>query len=483
MNSTLLNIEPKSVFNYFEEISSIPRCSKSEKAISDYLYNFGKNLGLETIQDEALNIIIKKPATNGYENSPTVILQGHMDMVCEKNRETIHDFEKDNLKLRIQDDMIYATGTTLGADNGIAVAYSMAILGSNNIEHPPLEVLITVDEEAGMNGAKALDGNLLSGKYMLNLDSDEEDVLLVSCAGGIRANLSLPINYTAADKSLNAYSVNIKGLQGGHSGSDIDKGRGNSNKLLGRVLHVLNDNIDFDLACISGGSKDNAIPREAEAIILTNDNCNLQEVVKKMHLAISNELKSSDPNFELSIDKIENNFQNVFDDITKQKVIMLIDLIPNGVQTMSMDIKGLVESSTNLGVIQTDQNNIIFRNAVRSSVESLKVEITNRISSLAYALHANLVLEGDYPGWAYNKDSKLRDICVDVYKNIYKKDPIVTAIHAGLECGLLKEKLKDVDIISFGPNMYDCHTPNEHLSISSTQRTWNYIIELLKSIK
>jgi dipeptidase D len=333
-----------------------------------------------------------------------------------------------------------------------------------------------------MNGAKALDGNLLSGRYMLNLDSDEEGVLLVSCAGGVRAVLNLPITYKTGDKSLNAYSINIKGLQGGHSGSDINKGRGNANKLLGRVLHILNDNIDFDLVSIDGGSKDNAIPREAEAIVLTNDTCNLQEFVKNMHLDISNELKSSDPNFELSIDKIENNFENIFDSTTKQKVIMLIDLIPNGVQTMSMDMD-LVESSTNLGVIQTNQNNIIFRNAVRSSVESLKIEITNKINSLATVLDINLSLEGDYPGWAYNKDSKLRDICVNVYKDIYKQEPVVTAIHAGLECGLLKEKLGDIDIISFGPNMYDCHTPNEHLSISSTQRTWSYLIEILKSIK
>ena len=482
MNNVISNLEPKSVFKYFEEISSIPRGSKNEKDISDYLYNFGKKLGLDTIQDEVLNIIIKKPATPGYENAPTIILQGHMDMVCEKNKGTQHDFEKDSLKLKVENDMIYAIETTLGADNGIALAYAMAILESNNIEHPPLEVLITVDEEAGMNGAKGLNRSLLSGKYMLNLDSDEEGVLLVSCAGGVRAVFNLPIIYKIANKSLNAYSINIKGLQGGHSGSDIDKGRGNSNKLLGRVLHVLNDNINFDLASINGGSKDNAIPRESEAIILTNDNCNLQEFVKKMHLDISNELKSSDPNFELSIDKIENNFENVFDNITKEKVIMLIDLMPNGVQTMSMDMN-LVESSTNLGVIQTNQNNILFRNAVRSSVESLKFEIINRMNSLALALDVDISLEGDYPGWAYNKDSKLRDICIDVYKNLYKKEPLVTAIHAGLECGILKEKLGDIDIISFGPNMYDCHTPNEHLSISSTQRTWNYIVELLKSIK
>lgn len=485
--SNVSNLKPELVFKYFQEISQIPRGSKEEKAISDYLYNFGKNLGLETIQDDALNIVIKKPATKGYENAPGVILQGHMDMVCEKNRGTAHDFSKDPIQLRIDNDMLYANDTTLGADNGIAVAMSMAVLASNDIEHPAIEVLITTDEETGMSGAMAIDGNIFKGKYLLNLDSEEEGYLLVSCAGGVTSLVNLPITHKDIDHSLKAYAIDIKGLQGGHSGMDIIKQRGNSNKLMGRTLSLIQklQGLSFDLVKVEGGSKNNAIPREAEAIILINENdkIKLTNAIDEIQSIFSNELKTSDPGVRLTVTEVENNYTKSYSDDSKEKVVQMLNIIPNGVQTMSMDIKDLVESSTNLGVVRSLDNRVEFESATRSSVKTLKNEITNRIDLLAKALGAKQDLMSDYPAWEYNKNSQLRQICTDVYKNMTGKEPIVMALHAGLECGLLLEKMPNVDAISLGPDMYDVHTPNEHLNISSTERTYKYLLEILKSIR
>ena len=487
MNNVISNLEPKLVFKYFEEISQIPRGSKEERAISDYLYNFGKNLGLETIQDDALNIIIKKPATPGYENAPGVILQGHMDMVCEKNRGTAHDFSKDPIELRIVDDMIYANNTTLGADNGIAVAMAMAVLASNDLEHPAIEVLITTDEETGMSGAVAVDGSIFKGKYLLNLDSEEEGYLLVSCAGGVTSLVNLPITHKEVDKSLNAFSIEIKGLQGGHSGMDIIKQRGNSNKLMGRALSLIQklQNLNFDLVEVNGGSKNNAIPRESEAIILLsqNDEVKLKNAIDEVQSIYSNELKTSDPGVILTFREVENSYTKAYSDDSKKKVIEMLNLIPNGIQTMSMDIKDLVESSTNLGVVRSLENHVEFESATRSSVKTLKDEITNRIELLSQALGAKQDLLSDYPAWEYNKNSQLKEICIDVYKNMTGKEPVVMALHAGLECGLLLEKMPNVDAISLGPDMYDVHTPNEHLNIPSTERTWKYLVQILKNIK
>jgi dipeptidase D len=487
MSNVICNLEPKLVFKYFEEISQIPRGSKDEKAISDYLYNFGKNLGLETIQDDALNIIIKKPATPGYENAPGVILQGHMDMVCEKNKGTAHDFSKDPIELKIDNDMIYANNTTLGADNGIAVAMSMAVLASNDIEHPAIEVLVTTDEETGMSGAMAVDGSIFKGKYLLNLDSEEEGYLLVSCAGGVTSLVNLPITHKDVDKSLNAYSIEINGLQGGHSGMDIIKQKGNSNKLIGRALNLIQklQGLNFDLVEVNGGSKNNAIPRESEAIILIskNDEVKLKNAIDEIQAMYSNEFKTSDSGVRLTCKEVENNYTKAYSDDSKKKVVQMLNVIPNGVQTMSMDIKDLVESSTNLGVVRSLDNHVEFESATRSSVKTLKNEITNSIELLAQTLGAKQDLISDYPAWEYNKNSQLKQICIDVYKNMTGKEPVVMALHAGLECGLLLEKMPNVDAISLGPDMYDVHTPNEHLSISSTEKTWKYLVQILKGIK
>ncbi len=485
MSGVLSGLKPEKVFSFFEEISRIPRGSGNEKEISDYLVNFAQKRGLEVIQDEALNVIIKKPGYKGYENATTVILQGHMDMVCEKEANVEHDFTKDPIKLKIEGDMIKASKTTLGADNGIAVAFCLAILDAEDIIHPPLEVLITTEEETGMGGASKLDAKNIKGKILINIDSEEEGILLVSCAGGLRSKVKLPIEWEKAKKDAVIYSLEIKGLKGGHSGSEIDKGRANANKLMGRILNDLMSEIEFNLSNINGGAKMNAIARTAEAhlVISSNNEAKLKNKIEIWDKVLKNEYKSSDPNMSLELKKLDTNLDKVFTYNTTQKVVDILIMIPNGINTMSMAIEGLVESSTNLGVVTTTNEQVTFDSALRSSVRSLKYEILRRIETVAKLVGASAITQSEYPEWEYKTDSYIREIFIEVYKTMFHKEPDIEAIHAGLECGLFNEKFGDVDMISFGPNMYDVHTPDECLSISSTQRTWKYLLEVLKEIK
>lgn len=479
----LQNSKASMVFKYFEDISNIPRGSKNERKISDYLYKFAKDLGLEVIQDDGLNIIIKKPASKGYENAPTVILQGHMDMVCEKNKDTVHNFEEDPIKLIVKGDNIYADGTTLGADDGIAVAYAMAILTDDSIEHPALEVLLTTDEETGMTGARALSKDSVNGKIILNMDSEEEGYLLVSCAGGVRAESSIKLEKEALNSDT-LINIRIKGLKGGHSGSEIDKGRGNSNKLMGRALKELSDKVKFNLVSIEGGSKDNAIPREADAIIAVSnsDKENVVEFIKELDATYKKELSATDEDVTINVEEVNSDIKEKLTSSCTERIIELIHLYPNGISTMSGDIDGLVESSSNLGVVVTNDTKVELHSAVRSSVETLKWEIIDRMKSLTSLINGDFETSAAYPGWEYRKESKIRDLCVKTYQDMYKKDPVVYAIHAGVECGLFEEKLGELDMISFGPDIKDAHTPDEHLSISSTERVWQYLLELLKRI-
>ncbi|WP_297712449.1 aminoacyl-histidine dipeptidase [Clostridium sp.] len=480
----LQNLEPKKVFEYFEAISNIPRGSGNEKEISDYLLNFGKSLGFESIQDKALNVIIKKPGTKGYENAPTVIIQGHMDMVCEKNNGVEHDFEKDPLKLRIVDDYIYATDTTLGADNGIAVAYAMAILASNDIPHPPIEVLITTDEETGMSGAMAINKDHIDGKILINLDNEEEGYLLVSCAGGIRSTATLNIEKQDV-KDKKVVKISISGLKGGHSGMDIIKERGNSNKILGRVLKGLLKEVSFNIVNLNGGSKNNAIPREAEAVITINssDESTVIDVIKKWNDIIGNELRTQDSGLKIEALSINDKEEKEFTDESTKKVVDLLYLYPNGINSKSVEIEGLVESSTNLGVLTTSDTAVEFDSAIRSSVPSLKEEIVLRSKTIVELFGGEFTTTADYPGWEYNPDSKIREICQKVHKDLYGNEAKIVAIHAGVECGLFNEKLGNLDMISFGPNLYDVHTPDEHMSISSVRNCYEYLKAILKEIK
>ena len=480
----LQNLEPKKVFEYFEAISNIPRGSGNEKEISDYLLNFGKSLGFESIQDKALNVIIKKPGTKGYENAPTVIIQGHMDMVCEKNNGVEHDFEKDPLKLRIVDDYIYATDTTLGADNGIAVAYAMAILASNDIPHPPIEVLITTDEETGMSGAMAINKDHIDGKILINLDNEEEGYLLVSCAGGIRSTATLNIEKQDV-KDKKVVKISISGLKGGHSGMDIIKERGNSNKILGRVLKGLLKEVSFNIVNLNGGSKNNAIPREAEAVITINssDEKTVIDVIRNWNDIIGNELRTQDSGLKIEALSINDKEEKEFTDESTKKVVDLLYLYPNGINSKSVEIEGLVESSTNLGVLTTSDTAVEFDSAIRSSVPSLKEEIVLRSKTIVELFGGEFTTTADYPGWEYNPDSKIREICQKVHKDLYGNEAKIVAIHAGVECGLFNEKLGNLDMISFGPNLYDVHTPDEHMSISSVRNCYEYLKAILKEIK
>lgn len=472
------------IFKYFEEISKIPRGSGNEKAISDFLVMFARENNLEVIQDEVLNVIIKKPASSGYENAPGVILQGHMDMVCEKNKNKVHDFTKDPITLRYIDDMIYADNTTLGADNGIAIALAMAILTSDDVKHPSLEVLITVDEESGMTGANALNPENISGRILINMDSEEEGTLLVSCAGGSRTTTTLKADWQEPGNSQEAYIVAIGGLKGGHSGMEIDKGRGNSNKLLGRVLNGIYKEIPFQLSHLSGGSKTNAIPREADAVIFAKADRfqALLGIIKEWDNTLKSELRFTDPDVTLTLTKADGSHGRALSTDCTEKAISLMMTIPNGIQTMSGSIKGLVESSSNLGVVATTDEGIVFDASIRSSVGSLKEYIKEQAYAAAKLAGADFNAHGEYPAWEYNPDSRIREVFQKIYREKYGKEPEIVAIHAGVECGLFGEKIKDLDMISFGPDMYDVHTPNEHVSISSIKRTYEYLAAVLEAL-
>lgn len=469
------------VFYFFNEISAIPRESGNEKKISDYLVSFAKERSLEVIQDEALNVIIKKPAAKGYEDAPAIILQGHMDMVCELNKGTVHDFEKDPLQLRIVEDMLYANGTTLGADNGIAVAYALALLDAHDIAHPSLEVVITTEEETTMGGAIAVNPAHFEGKIFINLDTEEDGKLLVSSAGGVKSVLRIPVDWESSSDSSETYSLSIGGLRGGHSGMEIDKERGNANKLLGRVLYDLQHELPYSLSSISGGLKPNAIPRESEAILSVEPSevGKLENKIREWNEIVKNELQAADPSVYVKINK-SSSVEKCFTKETTERIVQAIMLTPNGVQSMSMNIEGLVESSTNLGVITTTESEIVFQNEIRSSVKSLKEKIVSQVHTLAQVVGGRVETKGNYPEWAYNADSKIRELCKTVYKEKYGEEAEIIAIHAGIECGIFLEKISGLDAISLGPDMYDVHTPDEHLSIPSTIKTWEYLLAVLK---
>ncbi|HWR62277.1 MAG TPA: aminoacyl-histidine dipeptidase [Clostridia bacterium] len=481
----LRNSKCSEVFRYFEEISAIPRGSGNEKQISDHMVEFAKKHNLEVIQDKAMNVIIKKPAAPGYENAPTVILQGHLDMVCEKNKSTVHDFEKDPISLRVVDDMIYAEGTTLGADDGIALAYAMTLLASKDMPHPGLEVLFTSDEENTMSGAPALDAGKLSGRILINLDSEEEGRFLVSSAGGLKAKLVIPVKWEKAPANMPAFRVGIGGLKGGHSGMEINKGRGNANKLLGRLLDRLGRECDIYIAEINGGLKSNAIPREAEVLLLTaaENTAKLEAIIKEQEPLYKNELRASDPGVHTIFEAASDKAEKVFSKETADSVIASMVLLPNGIQSMSMEIAGLVESSTNLGVVKTTEGEVWLVNEIRSSVKSLKRNTYGQVLTLADTVGGSVKIESEYPEWEYNPDSKIRPLFIKTYKKKYGAEPEIIAIHAGLECGVFMSKIGDLDAISLGPDMFDVHTPDEHLSIPSTERVWELLLEVLKDIK
>ncbi len=481
-SQVLENLSPKEVFRFFEELTGIPRCSGNEKRVSDYLVAFAEERKLEAFQDEALNVVIRKPGTAGYEKSPAVIIQGHMDMVCEKAKGTSHDFSKDPLTLKIEGDFVRADGTTLGADNGLGVAYGLAILDSADIPHPPIELLVTTSEETGMNGAHALKADHLTGKTLLNIDAEEEGVLYVSCAGGV--DLVCEFDTLWEDTATDALRIEISGLQGGHSGMEIIRQRANAIKLLGRILAEARAAGTFSIAAVSGGSKSNAIAREAQAFV-TGDTVVLERVeavVARFSKDLLAEFAAADPGIAI-VAVPADRVSRQLDAASTARIIDFLSVAPNGVQSMSMDLEGLVESSLNLGVLTQSGESVSLTVSVRSSVDSIKEDIARRIEALADLVGAKVVRTGAYPGWKYEEDSKVRELCVGVYKEVTGHDAQIQAIHAGLECGLLKEKLPETDMIAFGPNLYNVHTPDEHLSIGSVANTWEFLLSVLEKSK
>ncbi len=480
MSEVLKNLEPQEVFHYFEEICNIPHGSGNVEKISDYLVQFAKERNLECYQDALKNVIIIKEATKGYEAEEPVIIQGHMDMVAVKKPDYDIDMKTDPLRLAIDGDNVYAEGTSLGGDDGIAVAYALALLNADNIEHPRLEVVITVDEEVGMDGAIGIDLSMLKGHRMLNLDSEEEGIFLTSCAGGARVDCCLPIQRETVEGTL--YEVTIAGLQGGHSGCEIDKERGNSNCLSGRLLAALGDKIDYRLVSIKGGLADNAIPRETavELLILQGEE-EFEKEVTSFEATVKKELQTKEPEFYVALQKKEQaKSARALTKQSTQKAAELLFLLPNGIQAMSLDVKGLVETSLNMGIVKMSDTELVLEFAVRSSIESAKEMLIQKVVMMTEIIGGKAIVSGTYPGWAYRKDSPLREKMVSVYEKMYGKAPEIQAIHAGLECGILAEKIADLDCISLGPDMKNIHTTEETLSISSVKRVWEFCLEVLK---
>ena len=478
--SVLSNLEPQRVFHFFEEITRIPHGSGNVGQISDYLADFAGERGLRCIQDELKNIIIIKEATPGYEKEPAVILQGHMDMVAVKKPDCDIDMKTEGLRVAVKGDLIYAEGTSLGGDDGIAVAYALALLDSDTIKHPRLEIIITVDEEVGMDGARGIDLSMLTGSRMINLDSEEEGIFLTSCAGGARVHCHLPA--AAAEREGTAVEVVLGGLQGGHSGGEIHKERGNSNVLFGRLLYRLAEKLPVSLIGVEGGLADNAIPRETKAVILTEekDRETFREIVKTVEEEIQAELASRDPGFFLREGSFsEGKHSCVTAEDTKRMAAFLISL-PNGVQGMSADMPGLVETSLNLGILKYENGELLAEFAVRSSVESAKYALLDKVAAVTCLAGGGSEASGDYPGWKYRRNSPLREKMVAVYREMYGAEPKVEAIHAGLECGILGSKIHDLDCVSLGPDMSGIHTTEETLSIASVRRVWEYLVKLLE---
>jgi dipeptidase D len=481
--SVVDNLEPKLLWKEFEKISKIPRCSKHEGKIREYLLTFAKQYGLKSKTDKTGNVVISKPASSGMEGKPTVILQSHMDMVCEKNSDVDHDFTKDPIKFKLNGDNLTADGTTLGADDGIGVATTLAILEDNTFKHGPIEGLFTVDEETGLTGAFALESDMLTGKIMLNIDSEDFGVITVGCAGGGDSKIELPLKTQPISKDMENMLIKISGLRGGHSGVDAHEQRGNAIKLLARMLWKTSQNYDFCLADIKGGDKHNAIPREAYAKVSIDkaDKNKFISDLKSEEKDILGEIKPIDPNFKMDVEDIEKP-DKVLDKNSQNNLLDLLHGLPHGVDKMSYDIPGLVETSTNLATVVLDGNNAIMGLSSRSSITSALQDFRDRIHAIANLSGATVSEETPYPGWKPNLDSKLLKQSKKIFKDMYGKDPTVEAIHAGLECGIIGEKFPGMDMISIGPTIKYPHSPEEQVHVSTVGKFYDFTLKIIESV-
>lgn len=478
--SVLEGLQPVSVFRFFEDISKIPRGTFDTKKISDFCVAFAKERNLEVIQDEVNNIIIKKPGTAGYEACDPVIIQGHLDMVCEKTMDSQHDFKTDGIELVVKDGFISAKDTTLGADDGIAIAYALAILDSEDIPHPPIEALFTVDEEVGMEGATAIDMSQIKGEFLLNIDSDVEGTILAGCAGGFRKTFSFSVEREM--KQGEVIRIQIDGLRGGHSGAEIDQQRGNANKMMGRLLNRLNQKTEIRLIDINGGTKDNVITSGCTANIVCEDSSESKKMLDEMLTIWKEEFREDEPALDLKYE-IQTNQTNCLKKADSDKMIFFLNCSPYGVQEFSRSLKGLVETSLNMGVVKTEESEITVMFLVRSSSDKKLEQMQETLDAWGRQFNAKTKVSGAYPAWVYRPDSKLRKIASDTYQELFGVTPEVTTLHAGLECGLLSGKKPELDCISFGPITYDIHSVHERLDIASTERMWEFLKALLANCK
>ena len=472
----LSELSPKEVFYYFQKLASIPRGSGNTDRVAEFCMDFAREHGLKARRDHANNVVIFAAGTSGYEKSEAVILQGHLDMVCEQEASCEIDMEKEGVEVCTDGVKVWARGTTLGGDDGIAVAYILAILASDTIPHPPIEALLTSDEEIGMLGARALDVSDLTGKQLINIDSEEEGILYVSCAGGVRAHIDIPFHKEQVDKAASrAYRIVVSGLLGGHSGIEIHKQRENAIKLLGNVLSSANRSCTLSMVGAAGGGKDNAIPKMAEATVcLPMDQADrLKDSVAEFLKLMHQELSTTEPDMP----------EQCMDQESTKRLIFAIQQIPDGMQKMSPEIEGMVQTSLNLGILQTEDNHISLRYLIRSNTASGKQLLLEKLTAFAEYLGAAVTTQSDYPAWEYRVESKLRETMIRTFEEVYQKAPEVTAIHAGLECGILAGKMPDIDMISFGPTLLNVHTPKESMDVASVQGSWQYLLKVLENLR
>ncbi|MSP84694.1 MAG: aminoacyl-histidine dipeptidase [Flavobacteriaceae bacterium] len=483
MSQEIRNLEPKALWNKFADLNAVPRPSKKEERVIEFIKNLGNNLGLETFEDEIRNVIIRKPATQGMENRKAVVLQGHLDMVHQKNSNTVFDFDTQGIDMYIDGDWVRARGTTLGADNGLGVAMIMAILESKTIQHPAIEALFTIDEETGMTGALNLKGGILKGEILLNMDTEEDDEIDIGCAGGIDVTATRSYNEEETPEGSVGYTITVKGLNGGHSGMDIHKGLGNANKIMNRLLFDAFENFGLQVAEINGGSLRNAIPRESVAKVIVAQMYDeayvfdMQEIIND----IKTEFKTTEPNLTIEIVKSELP-SKVMDLGVQEGIIRSIYAAHNGVYRMSADMEDLVETSNNVARIIIKEGEITIGCLTRSSVETSKFDLANALQSAFELSGCEVTLSGSYPGWTPNVKSEILDVLVAIYEKQNNEKPKVVACHAGLECGILGTNYPDMDMISFGPTIHGAHSPDERASIKSAQKFWKFVLEILESI-
>jgi len=483
MSQEIRNLEPKQLWNKFADLNAVPRPSKKEDKVIAFMKDFGNSLGLETFEDEIRNVIIRKPATPGMENRKPIVLQGHLDMVHQKNNDTIFDFNSQGIDMYVDGDWVRARGTTLGADNGLGVAMMMSILESKEIKHPAIDALFTIDEETGMTGALNLKGGILKGEILLNMDTEEDDEIDIGCAGGLDVTATRSYQSVSTPSDCQGFTIRVKGLNGGHSGMDIHKGLGNANKIMNRLLYDGFNKFGLRVSEISGGSLRNAIPRESVAKVTVDESRkkDFDAAMKGLVNEIKFEFKTTEPNLVIEIEKSDLP-SSVMDSEVQDKLLQSIYTAHNGVYRMSADMEDLVETSNNIARVLVKEGEISIQNLTRSSVESSKLDLANALKSAYELAGCNVEFSGDYPGWTPNVKSEILDLFVHIYEKQNNEKPKVVACHAGLECGILGKNYPGMDMISFGPTIHGAHSPDERASINSSQKFWKFAIEVLENI-